>query len=317
MTPIWTFLTTLASLAFLAGHAIAAPASISNPPPRPSTASYQSPAVPVINPDAGDIVPNKYIVVYGDDFDDATVAAHQAYWATAIAKRNIAKRSPVDNRSLSTAIRTFSVGALRAMALEADDASAIEINSADEVSYIEADTRVRLSNVVTQQNATTGLARLSSSQPGAMTYTYDGSAGAGITAFVVDTGIMTDHQEFEGRAVVAFNDVDGMDTDLNGHGSHVAGTIGGKTFGVAKRATLIGVKVLDAHGQGLSSSILAGMDFGTCPCTSVSFSYVLIPAPSEPPSLQKYLPHYCRPRVLTSFQSLEQPEKCASLEDAS
>lgn len=215
-----------------------------------------------MNPNARDIIPNKYVVVYHDDLDDDTVAAHQAYWATTIAKRNIGKRSPVDNRLLSPTVRTFSIGPLRAMALEADDASVMEINDADEVHYIEADTHFRLSKAITQHNATSGLSRLSSVQTGATSYAYHDSAGAGITVFVVDSGIMTDHEEFEGRAVLAFNNVDGNNTDGNGHGSHVAGTIGGKTFGVAKKVTLYGVKVLGADAVAPMSNILAGVEFG-------------------------------------------------------
>ncbi|KUI64304.1 hypothetical protein VM1G_11115 [Cytospora mali] len=229
--------------------------------PEPLQAPSQGLGVPVINPAAKDIIPNKYIVVYHDTYDDDTVAAHQAYWAAAIAKQNIGKRSPFDDRLLSTNIHTFSIGPLRAMTLEADDVSAIKINDADEVSYIEADTYLHLRNTITQRNATTGLARLSSSQLGTTSYTYHDSAGEGITAFIVDTGIMADHEEFDGRAVFAFNSVDNIDTDVDGHGSHVAGIIGGKTFGVAKKATLVGVKVLDTHGRGTCSTVLAGIEF--------------------------------------------------------
>ncbi|ROV88472.1 hypothetical protein VMCG_10455 [Cytospora schulzeri] len=260
---VQTLLTTLsfapALLSILAGQVNGAPA------PAPASEALRSTsaglAVPILNPDARNIIPSKYIVVYHDTIDDDTVAAHQAYWATTIAKRNIGKRSLVDNRLLSPTVRTFSIGALRAMALEADDASAMEINNADEVHYIEAETQIHLSNTVIQHNATSGLARLSSSQPGATSYTYHDSAGAGITVFVVDTGIMADHEDFEGRAFLAFNSVDGNNTDGNGHGSHVAGTIGGKTFGVAKKVTLYGVKVLGADGTGPMSSVLTGVEF--------------------------------------------------------
>lgn len=254
-----TFLATLALLllSILTGQVNGAPAYKTLGSPSAGL------GVPIMNPDAKDIIPSSYIVVYHDHIDDDKVAAHQAYWAATIAKRNIGKRSPVNNRRLSSAVRTFSIGSLRAMALEADDASAIEINNADEVHYIEADTRIHLSSVVTQHNATSGLARLSSSRPGATSYTYHDSAGAGITVFVVDTGIKADHEDFEGRAFMAFNGIDDDDTDGNGHGSHVAGTIGGKTFGVAKKVTLYGVKVLGADGTGTMSSVLTGVEFGT------------------------------------------------------
>lgn len=253
MAPISTSL--LATFSLLGALALGAPA------PAPAR-EPQGLGLPIMNADAKDIIPNKFVVVYNDTFDDDVVATHEAYWIDTIAKRNIGKRSPIDNRMLSMTVHTFSIGSMRAMCLEADDASALEINSADEVSYIEADAYVRLNALVTQQNATTGLARLSSAQAGGSTYTFDDSAGQGITAFIVDTGIMEEHEEFEGRATFAFNSADNINTDANGHGSHVAGTIGGKTFGVAKKATLIGVKVLDAQGAGTNSGVIAGMNFG-------------------------------------------------------
>lgn len=251
------------STSLLATFSLLAPLALGAPAPAPGPAREpQGLGLPIMNADAKDIIPNKFVVVYNDTFDDDVVATHEAYWIDTIAKRNIGKRSPIDNRMLSMTVHTFSIGSMRAMCLEADDASALEINSADEVSYIEADAYVRLNALVTQQNATTGLARLSSAQAGGSTYTFDDSAGQGITAFIVDTGIMEEHEEFEGRATFAFNSADNINTDANGHGSHVAGTIGGKTFGVAKKATLIGVKVLDAQGAGTNSGVIAGMNFG-------------------------------------------------------
>jgi subtilisin family serine protease len=254
MAPISTSLVA-ATCSLLAALALGAPA-----PAR----EMQGIGVPIMNADAKNIIPNKYVVVYNDTFGDDAIATHQAHWVDTIAKRNIGKRSPIDNRMLSMTVHTFSIGSMRAMCLEADDASAIEINSAAEVSYIEADAYVYLNALVTQQNAPTGLARMSSAQPGGSSYTFDDSAGKGITAFIVDTGIMEEHEDFEGRATFAFNSVDNINTDANGHGSHVAGTIGGKTFGVAKKATLIGVKVLDAQGAGSNSGVIAGMNFGEC-----------------------------------------------------
>lgn len=236
---------------------------------------------PISNPHSEHIIPNKYIVVYGVDIDHDKVAAHQAHWATTLAERNIGKRSLVDNRPLSTSVKTFSIGTMRAMALEADDASAIEINKADEVDYIEADQHIHLNhcnddddnyennknnknNLITQLNSTTGLARLSSSGPGGTSYTFDDSAGEGITVFVLDTGIYTDHEDFEGRATMLYNAVDNCTTDQAGHGSHVAGTIGGKTFGVAKKVKLVGVKVMGMDIGGTTSTVIDGMNFGMC-----------------------------------------------------
>ncbi len=100
-----------------------------------------------------------------------------------------------------------------------------------------------------ETNAPWNLARLSNKHPGTTNYTYSSSSGAGVCVYVVDTGIDVTHPEFEGRAIFAKNFVTYENaTDLNGHGTHVAGTIGSLDFGVAKRTSLFAVKFLDANG---------------------------------------------------------------------
>lgn len=84
--------------------------------------------------------------------------------------------------------------------------------------------------------------------------------GDGVTVFVVDTGIDVGHREFEGRAVNVFDAFGGNGIDQNGHGTHVAGTIGAQTMGIAKDVRLAGVRVLDANGSGSYSGIIAGLD---------------------------------------------------------
>ncbi|RYO80335.1 hypothetical protein DL766_001663 [Monosporascus sp. MC13-8B] len=214
----------------------------------------------VDNPDATDVVPNSYIVVYNNTFGDDVVEAHELSIKTAIAKRNIGKRG-LNGRALSTQVKTFKMSGWRAMVLDADDVMMNTIYDEDMVSFIEANTYVKASNLVMQANAPNGLARISSSQAGSRGYTFDDSAGEGIAVYVVDTGIRTTHEEFQGRATLGFNAVDNVDTDENGHGSHVAGTVGGATFGVAKKADLIGVKVLGADGGGANDGVLAGLQF--------------------------------------------------------
>jgi len=86
--------------------------------------------------------------------------------------------------------------------------------------------------------------------------------GHSVTAYVVDTGIFIEHDEFEGRAQWGANFAeDYKDRDCNGHGTHVAGTIGGKTYGIARNATLVAVKVLDCEGSGSYSSVMSGIEF--------------------------------------------------------
>ncbi|ORY57922.1 subtilase [Pseudomassariella vexata] len=255
----------MAPLTTLFTSVLAVAASLVNAAPTTGLATWDSTlGVPIDNVDATDIVPNAYIVVYNKTFGDDVVAAHQMSVASAIKKRNIGKRS-LSGKLLSTSTRTFSMSGWHAMALEADDLMMMEINAAEEVSFVEADTYVKALALQSQSNAPSGLIRLSSASATASSaaagYVFDDSAGQGITAYVVDTGIMTTHEEFQGRAVMGANFINDVDTDENGHGSHVAGTIGGATFGVAKNVNLVGVKVLDADGGGTNSGVLQGLDF--------------------------------------------------------
>lgn len=93
-------------------------------------------------------------------------------------------------------------------------------------------------------------------------YTY-GASGSGVDVYVVDTGILTTHPDFGGRAVSGTDTVDndGDANDCNGHGTHVSGTIGGTSYGLAKAARLIGVRVLDCNGSGATSGVIAGLDW--------------------------------------------------------
>ncbi|TVY16665.1 Subtilisin-like protease 2 [Lachnellula arida] len=210
--------------------------------------------VPVSNLEASNVIPNKYIVT------------HQASILSALRKRRLAARAEDGNanargRALSVTMDAFSMGGWRGMSLEAEDDMMAEIANTRMVSYIEADTIVKTNSFVQQATAPAGLNRLSHAAVGGSSYVFDDSAGVGITAYVVDTGIRTSHSEFGGRATFAANFVNTVDTDENGHGSHVAGTIGGATFGVSKSVNLVAVKVLDADGAGSNSGVISGLNF--------------------------------------------------------
>lgn len=120
---------------------------------------------------------------------------------------------------------------------------------------------------LTQTDAPWGLSRLTHEKqtaPFPHDYQYPASAGQGVDVYVIDTGINIDHEEFEGRAkwgktIPLFD----LDIDGNGHGTHCAGTIGSKTFGVAKKATLIAVKVLRTSGFGTNSDVIKGVEWVT------------------------------------------------------
>jgi subtilisin family serine protease len=116
----------------------------------------------------------------------------------------------------------------------------------------------------TQSNATWGLDRLDQrALPLSTSFTYL-ATGSGVTAYIIDTGIRFDHVDFGGRASSGFDSVDGGTADdCNGHGTHVAGTVGGTVYGVAKSVALVAVRVLNCSGSGTWSGVIAGMDWVT------------------------------------------------------
>ncbi|MEW2218691.1 S8 family peptidase [Streptomyces sp. NPDC006990] len=97
------------------------------------------------------------------------------------------------------------------------------------------------------------------------TYVYPDSAGEGVTAYIIDTGVRTTHKDFGGRATSGFDAVDGDDdaSDGNGHGTHVASTVAGEAHGVAKKADVVAVRVLDDQGSGTTEQVVAGIDWVT------------------------------------------------------
>ena len=130
------------------------------------------------------------------------------------------------------------------------------------VSLIEKD-QVFKSNATTQANATWGLDRSDQRNlPLNSTYNVDGNA-QGVPVYVVDTGVLASHQDFAGRVKAGYTAVsDGNGTtDCNGHGTHVAGTIAGTKYGIAKSASIIPVRVLDCNGSGTTSTVIAGLDW--------------------------------------------------------
>jgi subtilisin family serine protease len=131
------------------------------------------------------------------------------------------------------------------------------------VAYIEADRIVRIN--ASQSAASWGLDRVDQRDlPLDGTYNYNTNSAA-VNAYVIDTGIRLSHNEFAGRAQAGFTSInDGIgSSDCNGHGTHVAATVGGGTYGVAKEVNLYAVRVLDCDGAGFLSGVIAGVDWVT------------------------------------------------------
>jgi subtilisin family serine protease len=153
--------------------------------------------------------------------------------------------------------------ALRGVSAGMSRAEAAELARDPRVAYVEQDAVVR--TTATQADATWGLDRIDQRDlPLSTTYTYDTTA-ADVTAYIIDTGIRTTHDEFGGRASVGTDSVgDGQNgQDCNGHGTHVAGTVGGSTYGVAKATSLVAVRVLNCSGSGSTAGVVAGIDWVT------------------------------------------------------
>jgi subtilisin family serine protease len=149
--------------------------------------------------------------------------------------------------------------ALNGFAVEMSAEDAERLSEDFRVAYVEEDGVVTLD--ATQSNPPWGLDRIDQrNRPLNAIYTFN-FTGAGVFAYVIDTGILTAHTQFGGRAANVFDAFGGNGQDCNGHGTHVAGTIGGSTYGVAKSVNLRGVRVLNCSGSGSNSGVIAGVDF--------------------------------------------------------
>lgn len=148
------------------------------------------------------------------------------------------------------------------VAVELPAAAAQALANNPQVALVEPDGVVTATDV--QTPATWGIDRVDQrALPLNNSYVYQTDPGLGVTAYIIDTGILASHADFEGRVSGGYTAIsDGNGTnDCNGHGTHVAGTVAGKTWGLAKKAALVPVRVLDCGGSGSWTGVIAGMDW--------------------------------------------------------
>jgi aqualysin 1 len=205
-----------------------------------ATAPAVRDAAPLRSASSARAVPNAYIVVLNEGGNPRAVAA-----VAGVEPRFVYEH----------AVKGF------AATLNEGQLNALQHNP--NVAYVEQDQTVAATT--TQSGATWGIDRIDQRDlPLSGTYTYT-PTGAGVTAYVIDTGILVSHTQFGGRASVGYDAVgDGRGgIDCNGHGTHVSGTIGSATYGVAKGVTLKAVRVLGCDGSGTNSGVIAGVDWVT------------------------------------------------------
>jgi len=202
-------------------------------------------------------IADSYLVVFHKTVSENSIAAH---------KNLVSKHQ-------TTITSHFSIGDFRGYAATVSKEFVATIEQQPEVAWVEEDGIVRVNHETVHVNhdatcrnqtgASWGLVRTSQKKldPTAPYEWLDSNDGSGVTVFVFDTGIFLGHQEFGGRAVWGTNTVDKTTTDGNGHGTHCAGVVGGKTYGMAKQAKLVAVKVLGDSGAGTIQAVVDGINW--------------------------------------------------------
>ena len=211
-----------------------------------------APSAPLLLAPPETAVAGHYIVVFRDDVSAASIRS---------AMDEVARLG-----SGNAVRRTYSV--IPGFSARLDDAAVEALRANPRVAFIEQDRIVKLTT--TYPSPADGIDRIDQREGHDGSYDDHGRHGAGVHLYVIDTGINTRHQEFTGRignGATAINDGRGIE-DCNGHGTHVSSTAAGTTYGVAKRATIHPIRVLDCSGGGTWEGVIAGVDFVRTDCAN-------------------------------------------------
>ncbi|MFF3824893.1 S8 family serine peptidase [Streptomyces griseus] len=214
----------------------------------PATAAERAPEGVILNAGAPGTISDSYIVTLKD-----SAAKSDSAQGKALAK----KYGASIERTYRSALNGYAVGATAAEAKKFAADPAVASVSQNRTFTVSA----------TQTNPPSwGLDRIDQrSLPLDQRYTYPDKAGEGVTAYVIDTGVRISHSDFGGRAANGYDaiDNDNVAQDGHGHGTHVAGTVAGTAHGVAKKAKIVGVRVLNNQGSGTTAQVVAGIDWVT------------------------------------------------------
>ncbi|KAH7119750.1 subtilisin-like protease-like protein [Dendryphion nanum] len=204
-------------------------------------------------------IPGKYIILFKPTVNVTTILSHHNT-VREIHARNILSRRDISALESSGLEFEYGFGDFHAYVGGFDAKTIEELENLPEVLNIEEDSVMTTLDLQTQGSAPWGLGSISAKTGKSSNYVYDSTGGEGTYSYVIDTGIRITHNEFEGRATFGYNAVNDINTDNAGHGTHVAGIVGGKTYGVAKKTNLIAVKIFEGN-SGTTSTVIKGFDW--------------------------------------------------------
>ncbi|KAI9598754.1 alkaline serine protease Pen c2 [Syncephalis fuscata] len=215
---------------------------------------------PLLSTDNADVIQDSYIVVLKKDLSEQQIESHHNLLAAFLAQHG----GLVSDGGENQMHHVYEMDGLRGYAGKFTSEVVDKVRNADEVAFVEHDSTVYATDL--QRNAPWGLARIAHRETLTFRtfnkYPYAHDGGHDITAYIVDTGVNIHHVDFEGRATwgatIPQND---EDKDGNGHGTHVAGTVAGHRYGVAKNANIVAVKVLRSNGSGSMSDVVGGVQW--------------------------------------------------------